>query len=109
MPLSLSLCWTVSCCVCSEELASSFLFAAVDITPQPPFSVRCNDTLDSVANVVSVVCVSSGGDIDTLNCTFDNSSLAQDCRKLQPEVLDQLSLCNCSLNFSSGCRWLVCD
>ena len=95
--------------MCSEELASSFLFAAVDITPQPPFSVRCNDTLDSVANVVSVVCVSSGGDIDTLNCTFDNSSLAQDCRKLQPEVLDQLSLCNCSLNFSSGCRWLVCD
>ena len=97
MPLSLSLCWTVSCRVCSEELASRFLFHSVDMTPQPPFSVRCNNTVDSVANEVSVVCVSSGGDIDTLNCTFDNSSLAQDCRKSQAEGLEQLSLCNHSL------------
>lgn len=68
--------------MCGDERVDS-----ISLTPQsadmvePAFSVMCNQTLNSVDSVVSVACSSSGGDIATLNCTFDNSSQAQDCRK----------------------------
>ena len=54
------------------------------IIEEPSFSVTCNDTLNSMDNSVSVDCFSSGGDIETLNCTFDNSSRSEDCCMFQP-------------------------
>ena len=48
---------------------------------EAPFSVVCNDTLNSMEDLVLVVCFSSGGNIDTLNCTFDNSTQSTDCCK----------------------------